>query len=253
VLDRDPGLDAAVPFRFACSRCGHCCSSGSGHVWLAAGEVERLAAALGATPAAFAERHVRAVADPRTGEPRLSLREGPDGRCALLTGRNTCTVYAARPEHCRAFPYWPSVLGGGAGFEAARATCPGIAVEVPAALRERAFVALEALHRALEAEPGPPAGRSAARDCCLAGRMSEDLYVSALEADYAARRAAPAAGCRLGPARPLGCRLAGSGLERAEAWRARLRALEREVGYPAAYGEARALLRARGVALEDAP
>lgn len=253
---RDRGLDAAVPFRFACSRCGHCCSGGHGYAWVEEREIAPLADALGMRPDAFVDLHVRAAADPRTGARRLALRERADGRCTLLEGRNTCRAYEARPAHCRDFPYWPGVMAGGAGFEAARATCPGIAVAVDPARARAAFERLEALYRALDAQLGAqaasPGGVSARQGCCLEGGAAEDLYMSALEADYAAERARPEGGCRLGPARPLGCRLAhaGSGAERNERARAELRRIERETGHPAAYGEARALLRARRVGTE---
>src|SRR6187455_2111299 len=141
-MSSDPGLSGSVPFRFSCTRCGHCCSGGSGNVWIEEREIAGMARALGTSPERFAERHVR-----RVGE-RLSLRETANegGRCALLIGKNTCSVYEARPEHCRRFPYWESVLGDAAAFEAARATCPGIAVAVSAELRARAAQALRALY-----------------------------------------------------------------------------------------------------------
>lgn len=253
---RNPGLDAAVPFRFACSRCGHCCSGGEGYVWLDPDEVEPLARALELNPSSFLDHHARDATDPRTGERRLALRERADGRCTLLEGRNTCRAYDARPVHCRTFPYWPSVMAGGAGFEAARATCPGIAVVVDPERAERAFTALEALVVEIRTElEGPKTGPGPAEGCCLDGPAADDLYMSALEADYAAARIHAAAqaraedGCRLGPARPLGCHVARASADDGERWRARLRAIEREHAYPAAYGEARALLGARGVAL----
>lgn len=260
---RDPGLDARVPFRFACSRCGHCCSGGDGYTWVEGNEVAPLAAALGMEAEAFVQLHVREAADPRGGARRLALRERADGRCTLLEGRNACRAYDARPAHCRDFPYWPSVMAGGAGFEAARATCPGIAVAVDPAAARVAFERLEVLYAAVDAAT-PPVGaartafgsESRDRGCCLDGGSAEDLYMSALEADYAAERGRPSGGCRLGSARPLGCRLAGQPggyAERGELFRARLRAIERETGHPAAYGEARALLRARGVELDAKP
>lgn len=252
---RDPGLDAAVPFRFACSRCGHCCSGGEGYVWLDPDEIEPLARALEMHPESFLEHPERDAADPRTGERRLALRELADGRCTPLEGRNACRAYSARPAHCRTFPYWPSVLAGGAGFEAARATCPGIAVQVDPERAQRAFAALEALAveiRTLSSEAERPgSGPLTPQDCCLDGPATDDLTMSALEADYAATHARTEPGCRLGPARPLGCRVARASERDGELWRARVRAIERDHGYPAAYGEARALLAARGVTLAD--
>src|SRR5436190_17681638 len=109
---REQGLGGVTPFRFACHRCGNCCSGHSGFVWLSSGEIERMAASLGSTAENFARRFVRAARDPHSGELRSALKENEaeGGRCALLEGKNTCTVYEARPEHCRTFPYWPSVL-----------------------------------------------------------------------------------------------------------------------------------------------
>jgi len=260
---RDPGLDAAVPFRFACSRCGHCCSGGDGYAWIEEHEVAPLALALGMEADAFVQLHVREAAEPRGGARRLALRERADGRCTLLEGRNTCRAYEARPAHCRDFPYWPSVMAGGAGFEAARATCPGIAVAVDPSRARTAFERLKDLYGAVDALT-PPVGASRAPagadseppGCCLDGGSTEDLYMSALEADYAAEHGRASGGCRLGSARPLGCRLAGRPggfAERGELFRARLRAIERETGHPVAYGEARALLKARGLDLEPRP
>ena len=226
-------------FRFACTRSGRCCSGGRGHVWLADGEAARLARALGADEASFLERHARVVADPATGERRLALREdGPDGgRCSLLVGASTCSAYEARPAHCRAFPFWPRVLAGGAAFEEARATCPGIAVEVAPALAARAFDALEELYARVG---GAPPGR-----CCLAGGAEAELFATGLEADHAVARGAPDGRCELGPARPLGCRLADAPADEAERRHRELRALERSLGYPASYARLADLLRAR--------
>ncbi len=258
--DVDPGLAAAVPFRFACSRCGHCCSGGDGYAWLDVDEVEPLARALDMTAASFVALHAREATHPVTGERRLALRERGDGRCTLLEGRNTCRAYTARPRHCRDFPYWPSVMAGGAGFEAARATCPGIAVLVPGERAVAAFALLAELYAALDEHAE---ANSRPTSCCLDTNVSDELFMSALEADYAAECARASAAeaptddgvatCRLGRARPLGCRGAQTDPARAEQARARLRAIERETGHPVAYGAAHALLAARGVRVNDEP
>lgn len=85
-----------------------------------------MAAAAGMTAEAFAGRHVVRV------EGRWSLRERPDGRCSLLEGLNDCTIYRARPEQCRTFPFWPSILAGGEGLRRAAAVCPGLEILDPA-------------------------------------------------------------------------------------------------------------------------
>ncbi len=252
-LQRDPGLEGAVPFRFACSRGGHCCSGGNGYAWVELDEIEALAETLAMTSEAFSGLHLREARDPRTGVRRPALRERDDGRCTLLEGRNTCRAYDARPRHCRDFPYWPSVMKGGDGFEAARSACPGIAVVVDPDHAEPAFARLARLYAELDDAPRGERASAEPSDCCSDTNRADDLYMSALEADYAARNGGPESGCRLGPARPLGCRMSRSGEAECAEARALVRAIERETNYPPAYGEARALLRARGVTREDAP
>jgi Fe-S-cluster containining protein len=255
----DPGLSGCVPFRWSCQRCARCCSGGAGFVWVEPHEIDDMAAVLAMEPGAFRERYVRSAIDPRSGEARLSLREdgrGEGGRCALLVGASECSVYAARPVHCRNYPYWDSVLGDPRAFEAARATCPGIAVIPAEELRTRAFAALRDFYAACDR------GATAATECCLR-RCPDELYATGLEADHVASARGGAAletrggaaaerapdrelGCELGAARPLGCRMSAAEPRSAEQALLRLRALERELGYPAAYGRLVALLRARG-------
>ncbi len=237
-------------------------------MWLAEGEPARLAAALDMDLELFRARFVRTVPDPTTGVLRAALRD-EGGRCALLEGKNHCSVYEARPEHCSSFPHWPSVLTDRAAFERAREVCPGIAVEVPAETRARAFSALEQLY----AEVDLLAERSGSvcilrGACCRFEDAGHRLFATALEADYARERVpdAPApeapgrcpyhvAGrCTARAGRPLACRTyycdtrTESALRAAhEHFLARLRAIERETGYPVSYAEFPALLRARGV------
>ena len=260
-----------VPFTFECHRCGHCCSGGSGYVWVEETELEDLAGAMEMETGAFSERYLRRVADPRTGAERLSLRE-EGGRCALLVGTNQCSVYTARPEHCRQFPYWPRVLEDEDSFEQARSTCPGIAVVVDPEVSERAFAALETLYEEVDAfvERARPVCIQRGT-CCRFEEAGHELYSTALEADYAADRAPDAQSpaqdgrcpyhvegkCTARSARALGCRTyfcdkntESVMAEAHEHFLGRLRGIERETGYPPAYGRFPALLQARGVGVE---
>ena len=263
-----------MPFRFACHRCGHCCTGGEGHVWLEPGEAERLAEGLGLTPEAFERSCVRQVPDPRTGELRPALREGLPGtpgagRCVLLEGANHCRAYAGRPAQCARFPYWDSVLSDPEAFERARATCPGIAVEPPAERRAGALRELEALYAEVDAfvERARPVCILRG-SCCRFEEAGHRLYATALEADYAAARHPEApepeaegrcpyhvgGRCTAREGRPLGCRTyfcdarTRSVLEEAtEHFLGRLRAIERAWDYPAAYALFPDLLRTRGI------
>ena len=64
-------------------------------MWLESGESERMAARMGMSVAAFESRHVREVADPRSGEVRRSLREvegaGAAARCSKAATPASCT------------------------------------------------------------------------------------------------------------------------------------------------------------------
>jgi Fe-S-cluster containining protein len=275
---REPGLAGVVPFRFACHRCGHCCTGGAGYVWLAEGESARMAQLLGLDRAAFEARFVRTVPDPRTGALRQSLRErdeGAGGRCALLEGQNHCSVYAARPAHCARFPYWDAVLSERDAFERARATCPGLAVEPTPAQRAAAFAQLAELYAEVDAfiERANPVCLTRGV-CCRFEDAGHELFATGLEADFAAdlHPSAPppeapgrcpyhvAGRCTARAGRPLGCRTyfcdrrTRSVLEEAhEHFLARVRDIERATGYPVTYGRFPAQLLARGVGGNSAP
>lgn len=266
VEDGERGLGGVVPFRFACHRCGHCCTAGEGYVWLAEGEDQRLADASGLDVDAFRARHVRIVPDPVDGTLRASLVEN-GGRCSLLEGRNHCTVYEARPAHCATFPYWPRVLETRAGFERARAVCPGIAVEPGEDVRARAFARLAALYEEVDAVVRNSSAVCIGRGvCCRFEEAGHELFATALEADYAAAThpdapepEAPgrcpyhvAGRCTARAGRPLGCRTyfcdtrTTDALARThEHFLRELRRIVEEEGYPVAYGRFPALLEAR--------
>ena len=265
----NPGARGVVPFEFDCHRCGRCCTGGEGHVWLEDGEVEAMAAALGVAVHAFEAQHVRTVPDPRgAGEIRRSLREtseGAGGRCTLLEGANHCRVYDARPRHCKTFPFWPSVLETEGGFEAARATCPGIRIEPSADLRAAAFARLKNLYAELEDLLSAVRPVCIARGvCCKFEEADHVLYATGLEADYAlAKHPDPpepeAEGrcpyhrggkCSAREGRPLGCRTYYCDPTLRDALEAthercltEIRALERDLGYPARYAPFPEMLR----------
>lgn len=261
-------------------------------MWLEEGEIRAMAGVLSMTEAAFVARFVRQVVDPDSGVLRSTLREASDGdagdRCALLTGANACSVYTARPAQCRTFPFWPRVLADRDAFESARATCRGIAVVVPEATRRRAFALLEALYADADAVCGEERTAIVEREgCCLDGADCGQIFVTGLEADHATaspaldawpdphagreplgherpraedRRVAldraaptspiPQSRCALRSA-PLACRTRGSD-SHAEAFLERLRTIERDVGYPPAYGPLHEMLRVRWSQSEEA-
>jgi Fe-S-cluster containining protein len=283
----DPGLAGVRPFRFECHRCGRCCTAGEGYVFLAPGEDAALAEALGLELEVFRRLHVREVQHPRSGARVEALREAPNlppgnGRCSLLEGSNTCSAYAARPAHCASFPYWPSVLGDEAGFERARAVCPGIEEQVPRERFEAAFEELEQLYAEVERVVANSRAVCLARGvCCRFEEAGHELYATALEAEYALARhperpapeapgrcpyhrsslERPGGTCTAREGRPLGCRTyfcdpgPGAALEvEHEAFLRRVREIEARHGLPAAYARFPELLERRAAgALEREP
>jgi Fe-S-cluster containining protein len=220
-VNEELGLSGVVPFRFKCKRSGQCCKVTGGYAFVEANEVAPMAAARNMDVSSFADSHLRRVSDPETGEMRLALRDGDASRCSLLEGDNHCSIYEARPEHCRQFPHWKSVLSDTSGFARAHAMCPGIEPEVDQESRDRAFVALRALYAEVDqfVEKADPVCIMRGR-CCQFEKAGHELYATGLEADFAAAESPVAPSpegegrcpyhvkglCTAREARPLGCR-----------------------------------------------
>lgn len=107
--------------RFACTRCGNCCTGEPGSVRVSEAETEGLAAFLGLDLADFHERFTRLLDDGAT-----SLTERENHECVFWSATDGCTVYAARPRQCRTWPFWQRNLASPAHWTAAARGCPGI-------------------------------------------------------------------------------------------------------------------------------
>ena len=99
-------LDPQVIKRFSCSGCGECCRW-SGAVLLEESDHARLAAHMELSEQEFIDLHTRLAPNRK----QLALLDQADGSCAFLE-EDRCSVYAARPEQCRTFPYAWSVAEG---------------------------------------------------------------------------------------------------------------------------------------------
>jgi len=108
----------AAGIRFQCQFCGKCCRGEPGFVWVTTEEIRRMARHLEIPREEFAGLYVRRV------DAGLSLRERPDGDCALWQGK--CTVYPCRPAQCRTFPFWKHGLASESAFAATHRACPGV-------------------------------------------------------------------------------------------------------------------------------
>lgn len=105
---------------FTCRMCGECCL-GAGGIILQERDAARLAAHLGLSPEAFAAAHAE-----RAGS-RLRLKVGDDGYCTFFDHDiSGCGVHLARPDVCRAWPFFRGNLLDEASWEMAATSCPGI-------------------------------------------------------------------------------------------------------------------------------
>jgi uncharacterized protein len=105
--------------RFSCKGSGKCCVSrgGYGFVYLTLADRRRLAAAHGLTTQAFTRQHC----DKTDGYFHLK-ESGVD--CRFLVNKR-CTVYEARPDQCRTWPFWPENMSPRA-WTAIAEECPGV-------------------------------------------------------------------------------------------------------------------------------
>ena len=112
--------------RFTCTQCGDCCRSHGDYQWvfLTPDEVTRLAKHLGMTNAKFLHEYCDKDEDglghtlkwpdracvflgQGSGESPGEGAASPKGEQARKEG---CTVYDARPQQCRTWPFWPENL-----------------------------------------------------------------------------------------------------------------------------------------------
>jgi len=104
---------------FSCTRCGACCTGAPGFVWVSLDEIQQLADFRGETVDEFSARFVRRV------DGRYSLIEKPGGDCIFWDKAAGCTVYAARPRQCRAWPFWPENVARPRDWQHVCEICPG--------------------------------------------------------------------------------------------------------------------------------
>lgn len=88
-------------------------------MWVGPEEIARIADYRGETVEAFSGRFVRQVGR------RYSLIEKPNHDCVFWDARKGCTVYEARPEQCRSWPFWPENLDSPEDWDHVRSVCPG--------------------------------------------------------------------------------------------------------------------------------
>ena len=92
--------------RFTCTQCGDCCRSHGEYRWvfLDVDDVKRLAAHHGLPNAQFLGQYCD-----RDEDGLGHTLKWPDQACVFLK-ESGCSVYEARPQQCRTWPFWPENL-----------------------------------------------------------------------------------------------------------------------------------------------
>ncbi|WP_051694500.1 YkgJ family cysteine cluster protein [Desulfohalovibrio reitneri] len=108
---------------FVCQRCGHCCF-GRGGIVLTARDVERLADHLGLSERELLDLHTEEVGG------RVRLRVDKDLACVFYNPDiSGCGVHPARPDVCRAWPFFHGNLIDEDSWRMTQEYCPGVRPE----------------------------------------------------------------------------------------------------------------------------
>lgn len=106
--------------RFECQpNCGACCNQ-KGEVHVSSAEIHRLATFMRLSQPQFRKRYLRRAFG------KYVLQDGAGDACIFLNEKLQCSVYEARPEQCRAYPFWPQVLQDRLSWDWESLKCPGI-------------------------------------------------------------------------------------------------------------------------------
>ena len=117
-----------VGLRFTCTQCGSCCTGPTGYVLFNDKEAGSMAKTLGISKQEFLDEYSHDTILGRSLNENLT-DFGYD--CIFLTrdaktGKAGCSIYEARPEQCRTWPFWDSNLTSKRAWASASRKCPGM-------------------------------------------------------------------------------------------------------------------------------
>ena len=106
--------------KFKCTGCGKCCTGSPGYVFLSHTDCDKLATHLSLSDEEFLAKYTYPV------DEKISLLDKPGSDHCIFLVNNQCSVYEARPQQCRTFPWWVYLVQDQESWERAGAHCEGI-------------------------------------------------------------------------------------------------------------------------------
>jgi len=115
---------------FSCTQCGKCCTGPSGSVAISEKEIEDMASFLKLEIKTFKRLYVKRRGQQHFLVEKRSSKTSSNYDCVFFK-ENKCTVYAARPQQCKTFPFWPENLNSEESWNLAAKDCEGIKPNSP--------------------------------------------------------------------------------------------------------------------------
>ena len=104
---------------FKCQNSGNCCRV-EGFVYVTPLEAKNIAQSLGLDIQSFFKNYVKQ----KNGHLVISDRNHRPN--CFLDEKNCCSVYKARPQHCRTYPDWPEIWETNRSLLQETLLCPGL-------------------------------------------------------------------------------------------------------------------------------
>ncbi len=108
------------PEEFSCTRCGICCSGENGIVVDNTKDLSRLLEYFNISIDELDSKYAKIHNNKRV------LRVGEDKNCLFFENGKGCIIHTARPDICRAWPYFRGNMVDSTSFEMAKSDCNGL-------------------------------------------------------------------------------------------------------------------------------
>ena len=110
---------SAILNQFQCQQSGNCCKA-SGYVYVSKSEITDMAKVLNLSEELFRKQFINKING-------WDVIASPTFRTnCFLNSNNNCSVYEARPDHCRTYPNWPIIWESDSNLIKEAAVCPGL-------------------------------------------------------------------------------------------------------------------------------